>query len=145
MLWDIGADAGSVAIEWMLGAPTMRAIAVERDAERAARICRNAAAFGVPQLQLIDAAAPVALTGLPAPDAIFIGGGGDTDVLDTAMRALRPRGRLVANAATVKSETALLMRHGTLGGELTRIATGAGAPGGESRSRPVLQWVWTKP
>ncbi len=39
LLWDVGAGAGSVAIEWMRADPRCRAIAVERDAERAARIC----------------------------------------------------------------------------------------------------------
>ena len=48
LLWDIGAGAGSVAIEWMLADPSLRAIAIEARADRAARIRRNAAAFGVP-------------------------------------------------------------------------------------------------
>ncbi len=46
LLWDIGAGAGSVSIEWMLAdPPLMRAIAVEQRADRAARIraeCRCA-------------------------------------------------------------------------------------------------------
>ena len=95
LLWDIGAGAGSVAIEWMLADPSMRAIAIEQRAERAARIHRNAAAFGVPGLEIVDAAAPAALAGLAPPDAIFIGGGAsETGVLDTAIGALRSGGRL---------------------------------------------------
>ena len=50
-LWDIGAGAGSVAIEWMLADVSLRAVAIEAKAERAARIARNAAAFGVPGLR----------------------------------------------------------------------------------------------
>jgi precorrin-6B C5,15-methyltransferase / cobalt-precorrin-6B C5,C15-methyltransferase len=150
LLWDIGAGSGSVSIEWMLADPMMRAIAIEQNAERAARIRRNAAAFGVPGLEIIEAAAPAALVSLPAPDAVFIGGGAsDTDVLDTAARALRSRGRLVVNAVTVKTEALLLARHGALGGELTRIAISrAGQIGGETGWRPampVTQWVWIKP
>jgi precorrin-6Y C5,15-methyltransferase (decarboxylating) len=150
LLWDIGAGAGSIAIEWMLSDTSMRAIAIERREDRAARIRRNAAAFGVPGLEVIEASAPVALTGLPTPDAVFIGGGGGHgDVLDAATRALRPRGRLVANAVTVKTESALLARHAALGGELTRIAISRAAPvGGETGWRPampVTQWVWIKP
>ena len=53
LLWDIGAGAGSVAIEWMLADPFMRAVAIEANAERAARIARNAAAFGVPGLEVV--------------------------------------------------------------------------------------------
>ena len=150
LLWDIGAGSGSIAIEWMLADPTMRATAVEQHAERAARIRRNAAAFGVPGIAIVEAAAPAALTSLPAPDAVFIGGGAsDTDVLDTAARALRSRGRLVVNAVTVKTETLLLARHAALGGELTRIAVSRAGPiGNEIGWRPaipVTQWVWIKP
>src|SRR5208282_1146745 len=71
LLWDLGAGSGSVAIEWMLADPTMRAIAIEQRADRAARIRRNAAAFGVPGLEVVEAAAPAALSGLQTPDAIF--------------------------------------------------------------------------
>ena len=63
LLWDVGAGAGSVAIEWMLADPSMRAIAIEQRADRAARIRRNAAAFGVPGLEIVEAAAPAALAG----------------------------------------------------------------------------------
>jgi precorrin-6Y C5,15-methyltransferase (decarboxylating) len=150
LLWDIGAGSGSIAIEWMLSDIAMRAIAIERREDRVARIRRNAAAFGVPGLQIVEATAPEALDGLPAPDAVFVGGGGGHhDVLDAAIRALRPRGRLVANAVTVKTEGVLLARHAALGGELTRIAVSRAAPvGGETGWRPampVTQWVWIKP
>jgi precorrin-6Y C5,15-methyltransferase (decarboxylating) len=150
LLWDIGAGSGSIAIEWMLADATMRAIAIERRPDRAARIRGNAAAFGVPDLEIVEAAAPEALAGLPTPDAIFVGGGaGNVGVLDAAARALRPRGRLVVNAVTVKTEALLLARHATLGGELTRIAISRAGPiGSETGWRaamPVTQWVWNKP
>ena len=75
LLWDIGSGSGSVAIEWMLADHMMRAIAIEHRADRAARIRRNAAAFGVPGLDIIEGAAPAALSGLETPQAIFVGGG----------------------------------------------------------------------
>ncbi len=78
-LWDVGAGSGSVAIEWMLAHPANRAHAVERHPERAARIARNAAALGVPQLAVVEGRAPDMLAGLPRPDAVFIGGGATTD------------------------------------------------------------------
>jgi precorrin-6Y C5,15-methyltransferase (decarboxylating) len=150
LLWDIGAGSGSIAIEWMLSDTSMRAIAIERREDRAARIRRNAAAFGVPGLEVIEAFVPEALAGLSTPDAVFVGGGGsNAGVLDAAARALRPQGRLVVNAVTVKTEAALLARHATLGGELTRVAISRAAPvGGETGWRPampVTQWVWIKP
>ena len=66
LLWDIGAGAGSVAIEWMLADPSLRAIAIEARADRAARIRRNAAAFGVPGLEVVEGAAPAALAAICA-------------------------------------------------------------------------------
>ena len=149
LLWDIGAGSGSVAIEWMLADPIMRAIAVEQRTDRAARIRRNAAAFGVPGLEVVEGAAPSALAGLAAPDAVFIGGGAEAAVLDGASRALRSGGRLVANAVTLETEALLLARHAALGGELTRIAISradaVGSKTGWRAAMPVTQWVWTKP
>jgi precorrin-6B C5,15-methyltransferase / cobalt-precorrin-6B C5,C15-methyltransferase len=148
LLWDVGAGAGSVAIEWMLADPSMRAIAIEARSDRAARIRRNAAAFGVPGLEVIEGVAPAAFTGLAQPDALFIGGGA-ASALDAAVAALRPGGRLVVNAVTVETEALLMARHATLGGELTRVAIARAEPmGGMQAWRPALpvtQWVWEKP
>jgi len=147
-LWDIGAGSGSVAIEWLLADPSLRAIAIERRPDRAARIRRNAAAFGVPGLEVIEGEAPAVLESLPNPDAIFIGGGAE-ETLDAAGALLRVGGRLVVNAVTLETEALLLARHATLGGELTRLAiTRADAVGAKTGWRPALpvtQWTWIKP
>jgi precorrin-6Y C5,15-methyltransferase (decarboxylating) len=150
LLWDIGAGSGSISVEWMLADPAMRAIAVEGDAERAARIGRNAAACGVPGLVVVEGTAPLALAGLPTPDAIFVGGGGtDEGVMDAAIAALKSDGRLVANAVTLEMEALLLAKHATLGGELLRIAisreTAIGSMTGWRPAMPVTQWSWVKP
>ena len=150
LLWDIGAGSGSIAIEWMLADPQMRAIAIEQRADRAARIARNAAAFGVPGLDIIEDAAPAALSGLEMPHAIFIGGGaGDPGTLDAAARALWPGGRLVVNAVTLETEALILARHAAFGGELIRIAISRAGPVGEKTGwragMPVTQWIWVKP
>jgi precorrin-6B C5,15-methyltransferase / cobalt-precorrin-6B C5,C15-methyltransferase len=150
-LWDIGAGAGSVAIEWMLADPPfMRAVAVEQRADRAARIRRNATAFGVPALEIVEGAAPAALASLAAPDAIFVGGGAsEPGLLDTAITALRPGGRLVVNAVTLDTEALLIERHAARGGELIRIAiaraSAVGKKTGWRAAMPVTQWIWTKP
>ncbi len=148
LLWDIGAGSGSVAIEWMLAHPSLRAIAIEARPDRAARIARNAGSLGVPELEVIEGYAPGALTGLATPDAIFIGGGASAPgVLDAAIVALPPGGRLVANAVTLETEAELIARHGALGGELIRIAVSrAEAVGGKTGWRPAmpltqLRWV----
>jgi precorrin-6Y C5,15-methyltransferase (decarboxylating) len=149
LLWDIGAGAGSVAIEWMLADPSLRAIAIEPRPERAARIRRNATALGVPALEVVEREAPAALENLPRPDAIFVGGGAsEKGVLDAAAAALHSGGRLVVNAVTLATESLLIERRALLGGELTRIAIARAGPlGGRTGWRPampVTQWAWVK-
>lgn len=150
LLWDIGAGSGSISIEWMLCHPSLRAIAVEHNADRADRITRNARSCGVPGLTVVQGAAPEALAGLPTPDAIFIGGGGsEPGVFDAAIDALRSGGRLVANAVTLEMETLLLARHAALGGDLIRLQVSRAAPVGTMTgwrpAMPVTQWSWVKP
>ncbi|TIP14654.1 precorrin-6y C5,15-methyltransferase (decarboxylating) subunit CbiE [Mesorhizobium sp.] len=150
LLWDIGAGSGSIGIEWMLAHPSMRAIAVEADPARAARIRRNASNCGVPGLAVVEGSAPQALVGLETPDAIFIGGGGsDLGVLDAAIGVLPANRRLVANAVTLEMESLLLSRHASLGGDLTRIAISRASPVGSMQAwrpaMPVTQWSWVKP
>lgn len=150
LLWDIGAGSGSIGIEWMLSHPSLRAIAIEQHAERAERIARNAETFGVPALQVLIGAAPAALESLPRPDAIFIGGGGsEAGVLEAAMEALKPGGRIVANAVTLEMETVLLAAHASFGGSMVRLevsrAVPVGSMSGWRPAMPVTQWNWVKP
>jgi precorrin-6Y C5,15-methyltransferase (decarboxylating) len=150
LLWDIGAGSGSIGIEWMLAHPSLRAIAIEQHPERAERASRNAETFGVPGLEVVIGTAPDAFEGLPAPDAIFIGGGGSEDgVLDGAIAALKTGGRLVANAVTLEMEAVLLSAQARLGGSLIRLEVARASPVGTMQgwrpSMPVTQWAWAKP
>lgn len=123
LLWDVGAGCGSIGIEWMRAHTACRAIAIESSASRQAFILHNRDALGVPGLELVAGRAPDALQGLPAPDAIFIGGGVTVPgVLDACWSRLRPGGRLVANAVTVQGEAALVEWRQRHGGTLTRLA-----------------------
>jgi precorrin-6Y C5,15-methyltransferase (decarboxylating) len=150
LLWDVGAGSGSVGIEWMRAHPANRAIAIEPREDRLERIGRNAAALGVPGLQIVAGSAPEALTGLTSPDAIFVGGGVTTEgLLEACWDALNPGGRLVANAVTLESEQALVSWQHQLGGTLIRIAIDrAGSLGNFTAWRPalpVVQWSIRKP
>lgn len=150
LLWDIGAGCGSVAIEWMLCDPANHAIAIERRPDRAARIARNAAALGVPGLQIVTGAAPEALAALPRPAAIFVGGGAsEAGLLDLAFEKLPPGGRLVANAVTLEGEGELAGACRRRGGDLVRAEIAHADPVGRFRAwrpgRPVVQWRTAKP
>ncbi|MBM7366131.1 bifunctional cobalt-precorrin-7 (C(5))-methyltransferase/cobalt-precorrin-6B (C(15))-methyltransferase [Gordonia hydrophobica] len=150
LLWDVGAGAGSVGIEWLRAHPTTAAIAVEHHADRAARIVRNAARLGVPRLQLVSGRAPDALAELPTPDAIFIGGGATAPgLLDRCRAALAPGGRLVVHGVTFATEELLLAAFRDHGGELTRLSVEHAAPlGGRFHgwqpTRAITQWAWTR-
>ncbi|MFE6666468.1 precorrin-6y C5,15-methyltransferase (decarboxylating) subunit CbiE [Streptomyces sp. NPDC057697] len=150
LLWDIGGGSGSIAVEWMRSHPTCRAITVERDPARAARIVRNADRLGVPALRVVPGRAPDELSGLPAPDAVFIGGGLTAPgLLDACWDALAPGGRLVANTVTLESEALLAQAHRRHGGDLVRLAVAHAVPVGGftgwRQAMPVTQWSVHKP
>ncbi|MBF8163065.1 precorrin-6y C5,15-methyltransferase (decarboxylating) subunit CbiE [Ectopseudomonas hydrolytica] len=140
LLWDVGAGCGSIGIEWMRAHPACRAIAIEANEGRQAHIRHNRDALGVPGLQLVAGHAPEALVGLPAPDAIFIGGGVTVPgVLDDCWAALKPGGRLLANAVTIQSEAALVAFRERQGGELLRLTVAQAQPlGGFDTWRAAL-------
>ncbi len=153
LLWDVGLGAGSIAIEWLLRHPSLKAIGIEEGAERAARATRNAAALGTPDLRIVQGHAPEALAGLPAPDAVFIGGGlGDAGLFEAVWSVLKPGGRLVANAVSLGSEARLIELFQRHGGELTRVEIAKSGKAGTSGkvfvwrpAAPIIQWRVTKP
>jgi precorrin-6Y C5,15-methyltransferase (decarboxylating) len=142
LLWDVGAGAGSVGIEWSRLHELNRAIAIEQDPERAERIGRNALDLGVPELQVVTGPAPDSLSALPAPDAIFIGGGLTAPgLLDFC---LATGARIVAHGVTLEAEQILGDVYAEQGGELLRIAVEHAAPlggfTGWTPARTVTQW-----
>ncbi len=150
LLWDVGAGCGSIAVEWMRAAPRCRGIAIERKPERRAMIAENAEALGTPTLEIVAGDAPEVLTDLEAPDAVFIGGGASADgVIEVCWRALKPGGRLVANAVTLESEQALMAWQQAQGGALSRLAISRAEPVGPFQGwrpmMPVTQYAQTKP
>ena len=150
LLWDVGAGCGSIAIEWMRSTRGCKAIAIEHNADRCAMIARNADQLGTPRLKLVQGEAPAALTGLPSPHAIFIGGGvGIAGVFENCWQALGSGGRLVANVVTLEGEMHLYDLQEKHGGELLRIEISRLEPVGKFRAlkpkMPVVQWRATKP
>lgn len=149
LLWDVGAGCGSISIEWMRTHPRCRAIAIEQNSTRLQYIADNAAALGVPSLQIIAGKAPNSLQDLPQPDAIFIGGGVTADNLfDICWSVLKPGGRLVANVVTIEGEQTLFKWYEKVGGNFTRIAIQRAEPIGKFLGwrgmAPVTQWIAIK-
>lgn len=146
LLWDIGAGSGSVAIEWALAGG--QALCLERRADRAANITANAEAFGLShRIRVLTGAARDLIPTLPAPDAVFVGGGGDA-ALHAALWPLLPAGtRIVANAVTLETEAVLAECHARHGGSLLRVDLSEATRLGRFRdwraARPIVQWQAT--
>ena len=150
LLWDIGAGCGSVCIEWMRSTRGCEAIAFEANAERLKMIAQNAGRLGTPRLKSVAGNVPATLSGQPAPDAVFIGGGvGIPGVFETAWEHLKPGGRLVANVVTIEGEMHLYDLQEKHGGNLVRIDVSYLTPLGPHRAmKPrmsVTQWSAQKP
>jgi precorrin-6Y C5,15-methyltransferase (decarboxylating) len=105
IVWDIGAGSGAVSVEIALLARNGSVFAIEKNVDSVAVIKENVRHFGCHNVRVIHAMAPDKLEGLPAPNAIFIGGsGGEMDeILRLCCRRLRPGGRIVVNAATLET------------------------------------------
>jgi precorrin-6B C5,15-methyltransferase / cobalt-precorrin-6B C5,C15-methyltransferase len=153
LLWDVGLGAGSIAIEWLLRHPSMKAIGFESEPVRAAHAARNAATLGTPDLVIVPGRAPETFAGQPAPDAVFIGGGlGVSGLFDAAWAALKSGGRLVANAVSLASEARLIEYFGRHGGELVRLEIARAGKAGNTGNvfvwrpaAPIIQWRARKP
>jgi precorrin-6Y C5,15-methyltransferase (decarboxylating) len=150
LLWDIGAGAGSIGIEWCLRHPRNCGIGIEERPERAERVRRNALELGATALDIRIGRAPEALANLPAPDAVFIGGGAsEVGVFETVWARLKPGGRLVINGVTLETETLLGTLYGQYGGAMRRLAVSrlepVGGMHGWRAAMPVTQWLVTKP
>lgn len=149
LLWDLGAGAGSISIEWLRAAPTAQAICVERNVNRHLTLERNAETHGVSRLRAVCGDSAKVIPDLPTPDAVFIGGGArNNGVVSEAWKALKPGGRLVATAVTLETMGLLTQWAELAGGDLIQIHVARADEVGEMRSwdpmRPVMIWAATK-
>lgn len=146
VLWDIGTGSGAIAVDFLRNAASGRAFAIDRNEAQLARAAANATRHGVTGLEPVAGAAVDVLAELPRPDAVFIGGGLTSAVIEAAQAALRPGGVLVAHAVTIESETVLVSAWQQSGGDLTRISVQHADPVGGFHGwrplMPVTQWCW---
>lgn len=130
-MWDVGAGSGSVGIEAATVSPGLRICAVERAAEDASRIRVNAERAGVDvNVDVVIGVAPDVLAGLPAPDRVFVGGGG-IGVVEACWQRLAANGVLVATFVVLDHAMAA---HRLLG-EMVQLHVDRVVPIGASGSR----------
>ena len=142
-VWDVGAGTGSVSLEMAYangGAPVW---AVERLPEACAVLEANRRRLGGWNVRPVSGEAPAALAGLPAPDAVFIGGtrGRLGPILDAALAA-NPAARICLTAIALETLAAALDACAARGleAEITQIAAAhaAGRPHLLRAANPVF-------
>ena len=133
VVWDIGTGSGSVAIEAGRLAARGVVYAIERRPDRAEQARRNAARSW--NVEVLTGEALDLLPGLPSPDAVFLGGGGDeiSGLVQNSLARLRERsspipGRLVAGLATLDSvlEATDVLRRAGLEWRLSQVSVARG-------------------
>jgi len=139
--WDIGAGCGGVAVEWARWCPLGQVHALEKHPRRLEHLAINRERFGVlANLQIHPGSAPAALSELPEPSVIFVGGGGRElpQLLVACWQRLPSGGRLVASAVTEEARLALHQFAGSAG-EWIQLAVSRGdSLAGQRLLRPQL-------
>lgn len=102
IIYDIGAGSGSISVEAGILARNGRVFSIEKNAERARVIKKNAASFCLGNVEIVRGEAPEALENLPAADRIIIGGSGGRlrEILQEHGAKLNDDGIIVINAVT---------------------------------------------
>ena len=100
VFWDVGAGSGSISLEAARMYTSLSVIAVEKEKEQLANIEANVKKFGCTNVRIVSGEAPEALSLLPAPDCVFVGGSGGRleEILDFVCSAVKENGRIVMTA-----------------------------------------------
>ena len=144
-LWDLGSGSGSIAIEWLLSGPSMKATAVEKNSNRVANINLNAKKLGVDWIDVIEADYIDVLDKLDPPDAVFIGGGFGAEIFAKLWKIIPAGTLLVTNSVTIETDRLIVDYAEKFGGQLLRFEYSQPKQiGGKSSwksSYPITQWV----
>ncbi len=102
--WDVGAGTGSVSIEMAEIAQNGKVFAIERNEAACELIEQNKRRLSVSNVYVVPGTAPDALSVLPAPTHVFIGGSGGRlgAIVETAL-SKNPNARIVLNTVTAET------------------------------------------
>ena len=117
IVWDIGAGTGSISVEASVIARLGMVYAIERDEAGLGLLERNVTAYSAGNVQVVPGEAPEALSDLPDPDSVFVGGSGGNlaGILDIVARRLRAGGRIVVNLVALERTNEVYRRLQSLG------------------------------
>jgi len=133
VLWDIGAGSGSVGIEAARIMPDLTVCSIEKDDEDYQCLLENIQTFHLgTRMRPVHGKAPGALSGLPRPDRVFIGGSGGrmADLLDYCYGGDPDPPRIVCNLATIEnlSEVLSWSKSRKMEPDILHVQVGRGAP-----------------
>ena len=116
VLWDIGAGSGSISLEASRCVPSSSVYAVEKKEEELANIRQNISRYQCSNVHIIAGEAPEALSGLPVPDRVFVGGSGGRldEILTLLIKVCKKTTRIVMTAVleeTARRAPDVLHRH----------------------------------
>ncbi len=102
VVYDIGAGSGSVSVEAALKAFDGEVFAIEKKDAAIELIKANKRKFAADNIKIVQGTAPEALSELPPPDRVFIGGSGGRigEIFDTLLKK-NPDVRMVLNAVSL--------------------------------------------
>lgn len=130
--WDIGAGCGGISVE--LALHTGAVWAVERRESALGVLRRNREKFRAWNLRVIPGSAPEALSALPAPDKVFVGGsGGKLREILTAVHSANPHAAVCVSAITLETLHVAVNTLEPLGyqTEITMLSVSHGAAAGD--------------
>jgi len=144
VIWDVGSGTGSLAVEAARLVGGGEVYAVERNPEGVALIRENARRFGLDNIRIEQGTAPQALSALPAPHRVLIGGSGGrlAGILETVQNRLLPGGGLIINAVTVETLSVLSLLPPSWQVEVTQISAARGEKVGSSHLLRALNPVF---
>jgi precorrin-6Y C5,15-methyltransferase (decarboxylating) len=147
VLWDLGAGSGAVSIEASFLLKKGRIYAIEKNSQRIEQIKQNKRRFKVKNLNIVQSVLPQGLDDLPAPDRVFIGGGGKelSSIIKTAAAALKSNGIIVINTVLIPSLEIAKKTLSQLGFETDiiqiQINRGSDMPWGERLEAQNPVWI----
>lgn len=143
VLWDIGAGSGSVGIEAARLFPELTVYSVEKNDMERANIQANRQRFRCWNLIVVPGAAPSALTRLPLPDRVFIGGSGGNlpSILKYLFNTIAGSTIIVLTAVSdrTRSQAPRLLVDGGYRVTVSRVSVSrfVGVDGEETRLNPI--------
>jgi len=136
VFWDIGAGSGAVSVEAARLCPRLQVFAVEKDVGQLDGVRKNKVLFGLPAIETVEGEAPFALSALPDPDRVFVGGsGGRLKEIIEAVKSRMGKGIVVINAATLETLNEALagLERGDFRVRVSEVSVARARPVGEKR------------